>query len=156
MRLTTIIGFALGAFYLLAAFLYAATSAFVDGFPLLVAAAVGIAAFGGYMLLAVRRGEQSLAASEQAEEEVEPHVGSTIWPFGYALSAIGLVLGFLVYPPLYVIGGVMFVAATVGWFTEVRRQWQHDDDADDDADADAAATDPAEADAHSTAEGGSV
>ncbi len=150
MRLTTFIGFALGAFYLLAAFVYAATSAFVDGFPLLVAAALGIAAFGGYMLLAVRRGEQSLAASEQAEEEVEPHVGSTIWPFGYALSAIGLVLGFLVYPPLYVIGGVIFVAATVGWFTEVRQQWHHD--ADDESEA----SDPAEADAHSTAEGGSV
>lgn len=125
MRLTTGIAFALGAFYVLAGFLYAATSEFVDGFPLLMAAAIGIVALATYLLLAVRRAERALAASEEAGEEAEPHVGPTIWPFGYALSAVGLVLAFLVYPPLYIIGGALFLLSTAGWFADVRGQWLH-------------------------------
>jgi hypothetical protein len=128
MRLTTWIAFALGAFYLVAGLLYAATADVYGGFPLLMAAAVAIAGFGGYMLLTIRRAERALAASEAEPEEVEPHVGPTIWPLGYALSAVGLVLGFLAYPPLYVIGAGLFVASTSGWFADVRRQWRHADD----------------------------
>lgn len=128
MKLTSGIVFALGIFYLIAGFLYAATSEFVDGFPLLMAAAIGAAAFAGYMLLAVRRAEREVAAAEEATEEVEPHIGSTIWPFGYALSAVGLVLAFLVYPPLYIIGGGLFLLATAGWFADVRRQWRHSEE----------------------------
>ena len=125
MRLTTWIAFALGAFYLVAGLGYAATSEFQDGFPLLMAAAVCIAAFGSYVFLTVRRAERALAASEELREEVEPHIGSSIWPFGYALSAVGLVAGFLAYQPLYLVGGGLFIASTFGWFADVRRQWQH-------------------------------
>lgn len=125
MRTSTWIGVGLGLFYLVAGFGYALTADFVDGFPLLVVAALGISLLGGYAYLAVRRGEQALASGGTAEYPPEPHIGSTIWPFGYALSAVGFVLGFLVYEPLYIIGGLLFVAATAGWFADVRRQWRH-------------------------------
>lgn len=128
MRTSTWIGVGLGVFYLIAGFGYALTSEFVNGFPLLVAAAIGISLLGGYAYLAVRRGEHVLAAGEAVEYPVEPHVGSTIWPFGYALSAVGIVLGFLVYEPLYAIGGLLFLAATAGWFADVRQQWRHADE----------------------------
>lgn len=125
MRVSTWIGLGLGAFYLVAGFGYALTSKFVNGFPLLMAAALGISLLGSYAYLAVRRAERAAAAGDEADEPVEPHVGPTIWPFGYALSAVGLVLGFLVYAPLYGLGGLLFLAATVGWFDDVRRQWLH-------------------------------
>jgi hypothetical protein len=125
MRVSTWIGLGLGLFYLVAGFGYALTAEFVDGFPLLMTAAVGVALLGGYAYLAVRRAEQAVAAGSLATDPVEPHVGSTIWPFGYALSAVGLVLGFMTYKPLYAVGGVLFLAATSGWFADVRQQWQH-------------------------------
>lgn len=128
MKLSSWLGFGLGLFYLVAGFGYALTARYVDGFPLLMAAAVGIAILGGYAYLAVRRAEAEVAAGGEAEEPVEPHVGSTIWPFGYALSAVGFVLGFLVASPLYILGGVLFLAATTGWFDDVRQQWQHADE----------------------------
>jgi hypothetical protein len=125
MKLSGWIGLGLGAYYVIAGLGYALTSEFVNGFPLLITAAIGIGVFGGYAYLTVRRGEQALAAGEAAAEPVEPHIGSTIWPFGYALSAIGIVVGFLAYQPMYAVGGVLFVAATVGWFADVRHQWRH-------------------------------
>jgi hypothetical protein len=125
MRFSTWIGFGLGLYYLIAGFGYALTSHFVDGFPLMMGAAVSIALFGGYAYLAVRRGELDLASREHAVEPVEPHVGSTIWPFGYAVAAIAFVVAFLAYSPLYALAAIMFLAATVGWFDDVRRQWQN-------------------------------
>jgi hypothetical protein len=125
MRLSSWIGLGLGLFYLVAGFGYALTSEFVDGFPLLIAAAIGISVLGGYAYLAVRRGERALAVDGDFEEAVEPHIGATIWPFGYALSAVGFVIGFDAYRPMYAVGGLLFVAATAGWFADVRRQWAH-------------------------------
>jgi hypothetical protein len=125
MRLSSWIGLGLGLFYLVAGFGYALTSEFVDGFPLLIAAAIGISLLGGYAYLAVRRGERALASGGNLGEELEPHIGATIWPFLYALSAVGFVLGFNWYRPMYAVGGVLFLAATAGWFADVRRQWLH-------------------------------
>lgn len=112
-------------FFLVAGFAYALTGNFENGFPLLMVAAIGVALLGGYIYLAVRRGERAEAAGSEAHEEIEPHVGSTIYPFGYALSAVGFVLGFLVASPLYALAGVLFLVATAGWFADVRRQWLH-------------------------------
>jgi hypothetical protein len=125
MRLSSWIGLGLGLFYLVAGFGYALTSRFVEGFPLLIAAAIGISVLGGYAYLAVRRGERATAAEGEFEEAVEPHIGSTIWPFGYALSAVGFVIGFDAYRPTYAVGGLLFIAATAGWFADVRGQWAH-------------------------------
>lgn len=125
MKLSSWIGLGLGLFYLVAGFGYALTAHYVDGFPLLMAAAVGIAILGGYIYLAVRRAERAATADDEVHEEVEPHIGSTIWPFGYALSAVGFVLGFLLSDAFYALGGLLFGAATAGWFDDVRHQWRH-------------------------------
>ncbi|MEP6599643.1 MAG: hypothetical protein ABJB98_09390 [Actinomycetota bacterium] len=128
MKLTGRTAFGGTLFFLVAGLLYAMTGNFVNGFPLLMVAAIGVALLGGHIYLAVRRAEQSVAEGHELEEEVEPHIGGTIWPFGYALSAVGIVLGFLVYEPLYVIGGLLFLAASAGWFEDVRHQWRHADE----------------------------
>lgn len=125
MRLSTWIALALGTFYVVAGFGYALTSEWVDAFPLLITAAIGIGLLGGYAFLAVKRGEQALATGEEISEPIEPHIGATIWPFGYALSAVGFVVGFLAYQPMYAVGGALFIAATAGWFADVRHQWRH-------------------------------
>jgi hypothetical protein len=120
--------FAGTVFLVIAGFAYALTGTFESGFPLLMVASIGVALLGGYLVRAVREAEQVVSAGHAFEEEVEPHIGATIWPFGYALSAVGIVLGFLVYAPLYVLGGLLFVAATLGWFADVRHQWRHADE----------------------------
>jgi 4-amino-4-deoxy-L-arabinose transferase-like glycosyltransferase len=125
MKLTGRTAFGAALFFVIAGFAYALTGTFEGGFPLLMVAAVGVALLGSYVVAAVRRAEREIAAGEHDEEPVEPHVGPTIWPFGYALSAIGVVLGLLVDKGLYVAGGMLFVAATFGWFADVRHQWRH-------------------------------
>lgn len=125
MNVSSRIGFGLGLFYLIAGFGYYFTGYEAEGFPLLLMAAVGISILGLYTFLAVRKAERELAAQKVAHEEVEPHVGPTIWPFGFAISAIGIVVGLLSAHWVLVIGGALFVAATVGWFVDVRRQWHH-------------------------------
>lgn len=125
MKLTGRTAFGGTLFLLVAGLLYALTANFVNGFPLLMVAAIGVALLGGHIQLAVRHAERAVAEGGQIEEEIEPHIGATIWPFGYALSAVGIVLGFLVYKPLYAIGGILFLAASVGWFEDVRHQWRH-------------------------------
>jgi hypothetical protein len=125
MKLTGRTAFGGALFFLVAGLCYAFTGTFVDGFPLLMLAAACVAALGTYIVLAVQRAERQVATGGEAAEPVEPHVGSTIWPLGYALSAIGFVLGFVVSDAFYALGGLMFGAATAGWFADVRQQWLH-------------------------------
>lgn len=128
MKMTGRTAFGGALFLVVAGFCYALTGTFSAGFPLLMVAAVGVALLGSHVALAVRRAEQEVAAGDESADEIEPHVGPTIWPLGYALSAVGLVLGFLVYTPLYILGGLLFLAATAGWFAAVRHQWRHADE----------------------------
>lgn len=125
MKLTGRTSLAGALFFVLAGICYALTSTFVEGFPLLIVAAIGVAIVGAYLFMAVRRAEREVASGAELHEEVEPHVGSTIWPLGYALSAVGIVLGFLYAAPFYALGVALFLAATAGWFDDVRHQWRH-------------------------------
>jgi hypothetical protein len=92
------------------------------GASLLAMTAVGFAFLGLYASTALRKARKE--AEPVAEEE--PHVGPTIWPAVFALSAVGLALGILVAPWLLVVGGLLFAAAGAGWTAETRRQWRHD------------------------------
>jgi hypothetical protein len=63
-------------------------------------------------------------AAETAAD-AEPHVGPTIWPLVFAVSAIGLVLGAVAVRWALLAGAILFVLAGVGWVLDVHRQWHH-------------------------------
>jgi hypothetical protein len=94
MKMTGRTAFGGALFLVVAGFCYALTGTFSAGFPLLMVAAVGVALLGSHVALAVRRAEQEVAAGDESADEVEPHVGPTIWPLGYALSAVGGIVFF--------------------------------------------------------------
>jgi hypothetical protein len=60
-----------------------------------------------------------------AAADAEPHVGPTIWPLVFAVSAIGLVLGAVAVRWALLPGAILFVLASVGWVLDVHRQWHH-------------------------------
>jgi hypothetical protein len=92
------------------------------GTPLILLASACFAYLGFY----VRRTVRAAAAEGDQEHEVEePHVGPTIWPLVFSLAGVGLALGAIVARWLLVVGGLLFVAAAVGWFVDVTRQWGH-------------------------------
>jgi small-conductance mechanosensitive channel len=54
------------------------------------------------------------------------HVGPTIWPFVFSIAAIILAFGIALTRWLLPVGGVLFVAAAVGWFLDIRGQTTHE------------------------------
>ena len=91
------------------------------GTSLLAMTAVGFAFLGLYAGSALRKARRQ----KEPAEEGEPHVGPTIWPAVFALSAVGLALGIVVAPWLLIVGGLLFAAAGIGWTADTRRQWRH-------------------------------
>jgi hypothetical protein len=63
-------------------------------------------------------------AAEMAAD-AEPHVGPTIWPLVFAVSAMGLVVGAVAVRWALIPGAILFVLASVGWVLDVHRQWHH-------------------------------
>jgi Cytochrome c oxidase subunit IV len=130
MRMASRVAFFLFVFLFGAAGVYWFTAYEPMGASLLFIASI---AFGYISLVtrgAARRAErvaegQQLAALAQAEEEVELHVLPTIWPFGFSLAAVALMIGLIVERWLLVVGAVLFVASAAGWFNDVRRQHEH-------------------------------
>jgi hypothetical protein len=130
MRTVSTVALFLSVFLLGASGVYWFTAHEPMGASMLLIASI---AFGYISLVtrgAARRAErvaggQQLAALEQAEEEVEEHVVPTIWPFGFSLAALALLVGLVVQRWLMVVGGVLFIASAAGWFNDVRRQHEH-------------------------------
>jgi len=56
---------------------------------------------------------------------VEENIAPTIWPFGFSLAAVALLLGLVLVRWLLIAGALMFIASAAGWFTDVRRQHAH-------------------------------
>jgi len=113
------LGLILGLLFVIDSFVYLALQNDKQGWVLIMFAGLGFAYLGCYALLAVRRAKRETAA----EELGEPHVGPTIWPLVFAVSAVVIAVGILVTPVILVIGGILFVVAAVGWITAARRQW---------------------------------
>jgi hypothetical protein len=129
MKVVSRVAFFLSVFLLGDAGVYWFTAHEPTGASLLLIASI---AFGYISLItrgASRRaervaGSQQLAGPHQAEEE-EEHIVPTIWPFGFSLAAVALVLGVVVQRWLLVVGGLLFAASAFGWFNDVRHQHVH-------------------------------
>jgi len=115
------IGLILGALFVIDSFVYLALQHDKQGFTLILFAGLGFAYLGLYALLSVRKARRQAAA--EGEELGEPHIGPTIWPFVFAVSAVVITIGILVTPVILVLGGILFVVAAVGWIAAARRQW---------------------------------
>ena len=130
MKVVSRVAFFLSVFLLGDAGVYWFTAHEPTGASLLLIASI---AFGYISLItrgASRRaervsGSQQPAGLQQAEEEEEEHILPTIWPFGFSLAAVALVLGVVVQRWLLVVGGLLFAASAVGWFNDVRHQHVH-------------------------------
>ena len=55
------------------------------------------------------------------QEGTEIHVAPTIWPLGFAISAVIIGLGLIVSPWILIPGGVAFVLCAAGWLRDVAR-----------------------------------
>jgi hypothetical protein len=136
MRLATRILFALSGFLLLAAAVYwtmsytgTAQNRDPAGPALLAVAAVGFGYTGLVLWAAARRADREAAAEHAApgaEQATVAHVPPTIWPFGFSIAALALVVGAVVATKVLVpLGLALFAAAAAGWFADVRRTARH-------------------------------
>jgi hypothetical protein len=127
-----IVGF--GAFLIATGVIYGVVTYEWEGTTLMLIVAGGALLVGAYLMSAVQRARAALAArpatAPPGGAEAEPHVGPTIWPLVFALSAIGLVVGAVGPRWALLGGGVLFIAAGVGWILDIRQQWRHHDGAE--------------------------
>jgi 4-hydroxybenzoate polyprenyltransferase len=115
-RLFSRICMGLGTFLLVAGSIYGVTSHEPAGTTLLLVAS---ATFWFLFLVSRHVARQEAARSGNTEEEV--HVGPTIWPFGFAIAAVLLGLGFIISPWILIPGVVAFAVCAAGWLREVTR-----------------------------------
>jgi Cytochrome c oxidase subunit IV len=136
MRLATRILLGLSGFLLLAAAVYwtmsytgTAQNRDPAGPALLAVAAVGFGYTGLVLWAAARRADREAAAEQAgpgAGQAAVAHVPPTIWPFGFSVAALALVVGAVVATRVLVpLGLALFAAAAAGWFADVRRTARH-------------------------------
>jgi hypothetical protein len=135
-RLLTRILFGLAGFLLLAAGVYwvmgysgAALHRDPAGPALMGIAGVAFAYTGLVLWTAARRADREAAAEGAApgpEQATVAHVPPTIWPFGFSIAALALMVGAVVATKVLVpLGLALFAAAAAGWFADVRRTARH-------------------------------
>jgi hypothetical protein len=96
-----------------------------EAFGLLIMTAVSFGILGLYAALSLRAARRGAGAAAEAAEEEEPHIGPTIWPFVFSISAALITVGILALRWVLVPGALVFAAAAVGWIREARMQWRH-------------------------------
>jgi len=108
----------LAAFLVVAGAVYGLTAHEPAGMTTLLVASVTFA----YLGLVSRN-----VARHETEEEPEElvHVGPTIWPFGFAISAVIVVLGLIVTPWLLILAAIAFGSSAAGWVRDVARSRAH-------------------------------
>jgi hypothetical protein len=109
----------LAIFLLVAGTVYGLTSHEDAGTTLLL---VGGLTFG-FLAFVTRRIAKH--EPEEAEPEGEIEVLPTIWPLVFSLSAVLLMLGVIVSPWLFAVGGAVFLLAAAGWVRDVARARAH-------------------------------
>ncbi len=117
----------LALFLLVAGLVYVVTSHEYRGSVLLLVCAAAIAYVGLVVRGAVRRaGSPEHPPVQAIVPEEEAHVGPTIWPFVFSIAALLLVVGILAPHWILIPGGILFIGAGAGWFTDIKRQWSAD------------------------------
>jgi len=106
----------LAAFLLVAGSVYGFTSHEAAGTTLLL-----IASATFWFLAFVSRHVAKQEAETQDQEEPELHIAPTIWPFGFAISAVLIGLGFVISTWILIPGAVAFVVCAAGWLRDVTR-----------------------------------
>jgi hypothetical protein len=127
-KVAALVVFRLAAFLAAAGLVYVVTAREPAGGSLILAAAAAFIYVGLILRAAVREADSTTREGKgdgEGRHEEDVHVGPTIWPFAFSLAAIGLVLGIVVARWLLIAGGAVFLASTVGWFVDVRRQHLH-------------------------------
>jgi hypothetical protein len=130
MRLVTRILFGLAGFLVLAAAVYwlMTYQRFTKdpaGAALMLVGAVGFGYTALVLRAANRRAERATAAGRSASGEVA-HVPPTIWPFGFSVAALALVVGLVVATKVLLpLGLVLLAVSAAGWFVEVGRAHRH-------------------------------
>lgn len=104
----------LGIFLFVAGGVYAMTAHEPAGAVQLVVAAL-TSLFVAFVL--------RLVGNDHEEEapEAEVHVGPTIWPFGFAVAGVLLLLALIVSPWFWLAGGLAFAISAAGWLRDVAR-----------------------------------
>lgn len=149
MSLSSKLFVALGAFLIGAGVVYGVMARDYEGLTLSLMVAGGALLFGGYGRSALRRARTALGSATESTApaaddpttpratemptppapetaaDAEPHIGPTIWPLVFAVSAIGLILGAVAVRWALLPGAILFVLASVGWVLDVHRQWHH-------------------------------
>jgi len=123
----------LGTFLIVIGVVYGLVAGEYEGATEMLTVAGGGLLIGVYLTRAVQRASAVVAAQAAGAGpgagDTEPHVPPTIWPLVFALSMIGIVFGSVGPRWAPAPGGVLLVAALVGWSLDVRRQWRHYDHA---------------------------
>jgi hypothetical protein len=104
---------------------YLITAHEFTGGPLIAATAISFAYLAGVLWRPTRLAKREIEKEEHPAEVggvVLDHVGPTIWPAAFAISAVILAWGAAVVPLLLIPGGIIFVASAVGWAQDVRSQ----------------------------------
>ena len=112
--------FSLAVFLAIAGTVYGFTSHELGGTALLLVAAATFCFLGFVSRMVARQ-----APDGEAGEEEPPHVGPTIWPFGFAISAVILALGVIVSTWLLIVGAIAFAVSAAGWLGDVGRSKAH-------------------------------
>jgi Cytochrome c oxidase subunit IV len=105
----------LAAFLAVAGVIYGFTAHEPAGTTELLIASVTFGFLSVVLRMAYRR------APAEGVEEAEVAVAPTIWPLGFALSGLVIVVGLIVTPWIVVVGGVGFALSAAGWLRDVTR-----------------------------------
>jgi 4-hydroxybenzoate polyprenyltransferase len=106
----------LAVFLLVAGGVYGVTSHEPAGTTLLLVASATF-----WFLTFVTRHVAKQEEEEEGRDEVEIHIGPTIWPFGFAIAAFVVALGLIVSSWILIPGAVGIVVCAAGWFRDVAR-----------------------------------
>ncbi len=115
----------LAGFLVIAGSVYGLTSHEVAGAPLLLVAGGTFCFLGLVGRSVVRRSARPMEEEPRPEEQV--HVPPTIWPFGFSIAGVIIVVGFIVNRWILAVGVLAFAASAAGWLREIARGHAHAD-----------------------------